>query len=68
MGKADQLNGYFYERGTPDGFQADLDALRAVTAEDVQRVTRNWLLGPRAIISVVPQGKPELAAAGRVTP
>jgi zinc protease len=68
MGKADQLNGYYYERGTPDGFQADLDALRAVTAEDVQRVTRNWLLGPRAIISVVPQGKPELAAAGRVTP
>ncbi|HJS46448.1 MAG TPA: pitrilysin family protein [Gemmatimonadales bacterium] len=67
-GKADLLNAYYYERGAPDGFQADLDALRAVTAEDVQRVVRNWLLGPRAIVSVVPQGKPELAATGRVTP
>ena len=68
MNKADMLNAYYYERGTPDGFQADLDALRAVSADDVQRVVRNWLLGPRVIVSVVPQGKPELAATGRATP
>ena len=68
MEKADLMNSYYYERGTPDGFQADLDALRNVSADDVQRVVRNYLLGPRVIVSVVPQGQPELAAAARVVP
>jgi zinc protease len=66
--KADQLNAYYYQLGTPDAFQRDLDRYRAVTAADVQRVVQKFLTGPRAIISVVPQGKQELAAAGRVTP
>ena len=68
MEKADLMNGYYFERGTPDGFQAELDALRQVSADDVQRVVRNYLLGPRVIVSVVPQGQPELAAAARVVP
>jgi zinc protease len=66
--KANQLNAYYYQLGTPDAFQRDLDRYHAVTAEDVQRVVRDYLTGPRAIISVVPQGKLELAATGRVTP
>jgi zinc protease len=66
--KADQLNAYHYQLGTPDAFQRDLDRYHAVTAADVQRVVKTFLTGPRAIISVVPQGKPELAATGRVTP
>lgn len=66
--KADQLNAYFYQLGTPDAFQRDLDRYRAVTAADVQRVVKQYLTGPRVIISVVPQGKRELAATGRVTP
>jgi zinc protease len=66
-GKANQLNSYYYAIGTPDGFQRDLDRLRAVTAADVQRVVRQYLLGARVIISVVPQGKQELAAAQRGT-
>ncbi len=61
-GKADQLNEYYYQTGNPDGFQDELDHLRAVTAADVQRVVRKYLQGPRVMISVVPQGKPELAA------
>ena len=36
--KADQLNAYAYFNGTPDYFQKDLDALRAVTADDIKRV------------------------------
>ena len=67
-GKANQMNDYYYAIGTPDGFQRDLDRMRAVTAADVQRVARQYLLGPRAIISVVPQGKRELAATGRSVP
>jgi zinc protease len=66
--KANQLNDYYYAIGTPDGFQRDLDRLRAVTAADVQRVVRQYLAGPRVIISVVPQGKQDLAAAQRGTP
>ena len=68
-GKADQLNGYFYEIGTPDGFDRDLSRLTAVTAADVRRVVARYLMGPRAIVSVVPEGKPELGAVRReVTP
>ncbi len=67
-GKADQLNHYYYQTGAPDGFQHDLDKLRAVTAADVQRVVNRYLLGPRVIVSVVPTGKPELAAERRVSP
>lgn len=66
--KADQLNAYYYQLGTPDSFQRDLDRYRAVTAADVQRVVKQYLTGPRAIISVVPQGRIELAATARVTP
>jgi zinc protease len=66
--KANQLNEYYYAIGTPDGFQRDLDRIRGVTAADVQRVVRKYLTGPRVIISVVPQGKQNLAAAGRTTP
>ena len=67
-GKANQLNAYYYEIGEPDGFQRDLDRYRAVTAADVQRVVREYLAGPRVILSVVPEGKRDLAAQPRVTP
>jgi zinc protease len=68
-GKADQLNAYYFEVGVPDAFQRDLDRLRAVTPADVQRVMQKYLTGARAIVSVVPAGKRELAAEVRgVTP
>jgi zinc protease len=60
--KADQLNAYYYATGQPDFFQRDLDRYRAVTAADVQRVVRAYLLLSRVTLSVVPQGKRELAA------
>jgi zinc protease len=64
--KADQLNAYYYATGTPDYFQKDLDRYRAVTAADVQRVVRQYFRGGRITLSVVPQGKPALAATRRV--
>jgi zinc protease len=67
-GKADQLNEYYYQTGNPDGFQKDLDDLRAVTAADLQRVARKYLIAPRVMISVVPQGKTTLAATRRLVP
>jgi zinc protease len=64
--KADQLNHYAYFTGQPDSFQRDLDALRAVTADDIKRVITSYLQGPRVMLSIVPMGKPELAATRRV--
>ncbi len=61
-GKADMLNSYFVRTGQPDGFAADLARYRAVTAADIQRVARQYLGAPHVTFSVVPQGKPELAA------
>jgi zinc protease len=60
--KADQLNSYAYFNGTPDYFQKELDALRAVTADDIKRVIKAYLTGPRVMLSIVPMGKLELAA------
>lgn len=67
--KADRLNGYYFSLGQPDGFQRDLDRYRAVTAGQVRAAVTRYLTGPRATVSVVPQGRPELAATAReVTP
>jgi len=65
-GKANQLNEYYYLTGTPDAFERDLDRLKAVTADDVKRVVTKYLLGPRAIVGVVPMGKTNLKAMPRV--
>ncbi len=69
LGKADALNSYYFEVGAPDAFQRDLERLLAVSADDVKRVVGQYLTGPRAIISVVPEGEQRLAATAReVTP
>lgn len=60
--KADQLNQYAYFNGQPDYFQKELDALRAVTADDIKRVIKAYLQGSRVMLSIVPMGKLELAA------
>jgi zinc protease len=79
-GKADQLNFYNYFVGTPDYFQKDLDRYRKVTPAVVQRAVRTYLTsggggrggrgggGGRVVLSVVPQGKPELAVKEGATP
>ena len=61
-GKADQLAFYDYFVGTPDYFEADLERYRRVTPADVQRVAREYLQRHRVVLSVVPQGRTELAA------
>jgi zinc protease len=61
-GKAEQLNFYYYFSGIPDGFQAELDRIAAVTADDVKRVVATYLRGPRVMLSIVPTGKRNLAA------
>src|SRR5216117_2816801 len=60
-GKADQLNFYNYFVGTPDYFQKDLARYARVTPAAVQRAVQTYVTGAhRVVLSVVPQGKPEL--------
>lgn len=50
--------------GEPDKVQYDLDRYRNVTRADVMRVYNKYIKGKaKVVLSVVPQGKPELAAA-----
>ncbi len=67
-GKADRLNYYNYFVGTPDYFQQDLDRYRRVTGADVQRAARQYLLQNRVVLSVVPQGRQNLAVTEGATP
>jgi zinc protease len=67
LGKADRINGYTVFRGKPDLFNQELDTYRRVTAADVRRVAQTYLTKPRVVLSIVPKGRRELAAAG-VTP
>jgi len=63
-GIADQLNTYDYFAGTPDYFAQDLERYRKLTTADVQRVARQYLADPhQVVLSVVPQGKTELAVS-----
>jgi zinc protease len=61
--KADQLDSYQLRTGNPDYFNEDLARYRALGPDDVQAIVQAVLKDDaRVILSVVPQGKPELAA------
>jgi len=63
-GKADMLNGYYTKTGNPDYLNEDFSRYTAVSPEDVTAVTRRFLRDDgRVVLSVVPEGKPELASS-----
>jgi zinc protease len=68
--KADQLNAYYFYTGRANRFNEDLARFRAVTPEAVSAAAATWLdTYRRVVLSVVPQGRTELAAAdSRVLP
>jgi len=62
-GKVDLLNGYFTQTGNPDYFQEDFSRYKALDPGDVQTAAAKYLHEDnRVVLSVVPQGKKELAA------
>lgn len=62
-GKADQLNAYFVQTGNPDYFQEDLARYRAIDPDDISAVAQTYLPdNARVVLSVVPNGKKELAS------
>lgn len=63
FGKADQLNNYYFRTGSPDWFNEDLSRYRALAPDDIRAIVRTYLRNDaRVILSIVPQGHPELAA------
>lgn len=63
-GKADQLNSYFFHTGNPDYFNEDLARYKAVDPSDLRAVAQTYLKeNARVVLSIVPQGRKELAAA-----
>ncbi len=62
LGKADRLSYYNYFAGTPDWIEQDLARYEKLTTADVQRVAKQYLLSqPKIILTVVPEGKKDLA-------
>jgi zinc protease len=66
-GKAELLNLYNYFAGTPDYVRQDAARYDAVTAADVQRVARQYLMQPKVVLTVVPEGRRDLAVGARRT-
>jgi len=63
-GRANQLNYYAEYAGEPDFMEQDMERYRKVTAADVQRAAKTYLADAhRVVLSVVPEGRTELAAA-----
>jgi zinc protease len=66
--KAEAMNQYLYYFNDADHFQKDLDRYLAVTPDDVKRVAAEYLGAHKVILSIVPQGKADLAARSGVNP
>ena len=60
-GKADQLNLYYFRTGNPDYFEEDLARYRSLAPNDLQAAAARYLGAGRVLVSVVPEGKQELA-------
>jgi zinc protease len=64
-GKADRLNRYHFFAGTPGWVRSDLARYPRVTDEELVWVARSRLVGRPAVwLSVVPEGRADLAASG----
>ncbi|MDX9904210.1 MAG: pitrilysin family protein [Bacteroidales bacterium] len=66
-GKSKQLAEYNMYAGDPGFYKKDMEAMKAVTVDDVQRVYDKYIKGRNYVAtSFVPRGKVELAAEGSV--
>ena len=63
-GKANQLNEYYFYTGNPDYFNEDLQRFKSVDPADISAAARKYLRSDaRIVMSIVPEGKKDLAAA-----
>lgn len=62
LGKAEILTSGLVFHGDAAYYRTQYTKLKAVTAADVQRVANKYLGAGRAVLSIVPEGKPDLAS------
>ena len=62
LGKAENLIEGSVFHGDPGYYKTEYAKMKAVSASDVKRVANTYLGSGRVILSVVPEGKPELAS------
>ncbi len=63
FGKANSLATYFALTGDPNNINKEFDRFKGITPNEVLGVAKKYLTKPNVVLSVVPEGKPELAAA-----
>jgi zinc protease len=67
--KADMLNNYYVTTGNPDYFNEDFARYTAIDPGDIRTAARRYLRDDgRVVMSVVPNGKRELAATKEARP
>jgi zinc protease len=62
LGKAEILTSGLVFHGDAAYYRTQYTKLKAVTAAEVQRVANHYLGAGRAVLSIVPEGKPDLAS------
>ncbi|HUN65633.1 MAG TPA: pitrilysin family protein [Bacteroidota bacterium] len=62
LGKANSLAAYYSYTGDPANINRKMDLYKGITPEEALSVARKYLSRPSVTLSVVPSGKPELAA------
>ena len=62
LGKAISLAFYYSYTGDPRNYNRQLDMYKGITPAEVLSVAKKYLTKPDIVLSVVPNGKPELAA------
>jgi zinc protease len=65
-GKADLINNYYTRTGDPDYLNEDYSRYKAIAPDDVTAAAQRYLKDDRRVVlSVVPEGKKELASPGK---
>jgi zinc protease len=62
LGKATSLARFYSFTGDPANINTQMKLYQGITPEEVRTVANKYLTQPRMVLSVVPLGKPELAA------
>ncbi len=65
LGKANSLATYFTLTGNPDNFNSELKRFKGITSDEIQALAKKIYTSGRVVLSVVPQGKTDLAAERR---
>ncbi len=61
FGKANTLANYYCQTGDPANINKQLELFKGITPQEVLTVARKYLTQPSMTLSIVPQGKTELA-------